>query len=543
MLKNKVLLLSNETKLNHNFFDGYAFSGSDLICGNKGFYKYIAEGNSFESEADGNYLKITVTETETTISRDNHGFYPIFYSIIGDKWVISNSFVAIFEELKSKSIDLHLNIALLQSWNSDLALTLQASSFDTFIDEIKLLPSTHYFKVINNRLHVLKIQKKEFGNYISNLNSLLKNWRSRINTILNNNLFLRVDLTGGVDSRSVFSFFAHDNLIQRSIRSGNLMIFSDKRHKEDYCVAEEIAKLLDFQINTPFNKCAPNTNQTANEQLTNWINFNISRYSSFVVPPDRFNSNKIFFGGEGGEELRYFYGYHSNPPITNFSDYLTIYKPYFSKDVYFEEWLSSIKTSIKILKQNWSNVDDSIIHYREFRSNHHTNKAPRTQFKFGILSSKDAWNLALSSKNEDFERNQILFDVINSNNYKLMHIPYDSEDKKPTFEAIRYLTQLKVDYSGYGSTFIDDSQIDDDYFRDERAAEIDIEEDILKSLIRCFDLTKMRDQIIDLCGERFYNKCVIRKKELSIHKGSYNIHAKGSFLHNLFIIKYLINRM
>ncbi|MBM6705230.1 hypothetical protein H6A60_12220, partial [Sutterella massiliensis] len=188
-----------------------------------------------------------------------------------------------------------------------------------------------------------------------------RNWRSRINTILNNNLFLRVDLTGGVDSRSVFSFFAHDNLIQRSIRSGNLMIFSDKRHKEDYCVAEEIAKLLDFQINTPFNKCAPNTNQTANEQLTNWINFNISRYSSFVVPPDRFNSNKIFFGGEGGEELRYFYGYHSNPPITNFSDYLTIYKPYFSKDVYFEEWLSSIKTSIKILKQNWSNVDDSII--------------------------------------------------------------------------------------------------------------------------------------------------------------------------------------
>lgn len=543
MLNNCTLLISNKTIFNESYFDGYAFSGNDFIAGDEGYRNFIKCGKDFESNSDGNYLRINKLKDCIIIDRDFHGSYPIFYSKIGVRWWVSNSFVKLVSVLKRENVSLTCNCAQLQSWNSDLALTLQACSFETFFKEIKILPSHNFILIQNGNLEIRSNIKIETGDYSQSLFLLLTTWRARLNALVNcSDIALRLDLTGGVDSRAVFSFFTQDRLLQKGLSKNKIMVFSDRRFKKDYEVATNIANLCNISLNTPLDKIYSPKTQSVREQLSNWVNFNIARYSSFVIPPENYSNKKIYFRGEGGEELRYFYGYHNNPPIENFSKYLELYKQYFSTADNFENWKRTINQSLKQLKEYWtSSIPESILHYREFRSTYHAIKAPRTQQKVPILASKYAWNLVCQVGNSELTNNQIIFDIINSNYYKLLHIPFDTPEKAIMPETLKALRQIQSDFNGSGDVYIGQSGENSNYF--EPLVEIQIDgqnyDNCLNALINDFDLPVMKDKIVNYCGERFYNKAMKRALEL-MHSPVSNVHAKGSFLHNLFVLKYLI---
>lgn len=543
MLNNCTLLISNKTIFNESYFDGYAFSGNDFIAGNEGYHNFIKCGNDFELNSDGNYLRINKLKDCIIIDRDFHGSYPIFYAKVGARWWVSNSFVKLVSVLKRENVSLTCNFAQLQSWNCDLALSLQACAFETFFKEIKILPSFNFLIIQNGNLEIKSNRKIDSGNYSQALFQMLTTWRARLNALVNcSDIALRLDLTGGVDSRAVFSFFTQDRLLQKGLSKNRIMVFSDRRFKRDYEVASDIANLCNISLNTPLDKIYGTTSQTVREQISNWVNFNIARYSSFVIPPENYSNKKIYFGGEGGEELRYFYGYHNNPPIENFSEYLNLYRQYFSTEKIFDDWKNSIDQSLKQLKKYWGNsIPDSILHYREFRSTYHAIKAPRTQQKIPILASKYAWNLVCQVDHNELVNNQIIFDIINSNFYKLLHIPFDTPEKSITAETLRALKQVQSDFNGAGDVYIGQSNINSNYF--EPPVEILLNdqycENPLSLLINDFDLSVMKDKIVEYCGERFYSKAINRVSELK-NSPSSNVHAKGSFLHNLFVLKYLI---
>ncbi|MGO2230431.1 hypothetical protein [Psychrobacter sp.] len=81
MKHKEILYLSSESKLDFkSFFDGYAFFGIDLVIGNQGFQQLSEKTNTRDKYEDGNYLLIERQDNDSyQLSRDYHGYYPIFY--------------------------------------------------------------------------------------------------------------------------------------------------------------------------------------------------------------------------------------------------------------------------------------------------------------------------------------------------------------------------------------------------------------------------------------------------------------------------------
>lgn len=97
MTHNQLFFISSLDDLDalKTFFDGYAFVGADMIIGQGGMKKFRDEHKSSFFYEDGNYVAIQRVGGEVVVSRDYHGYYPLFYYKGPRYWCVSNSILYI----------------------------------------------------------------------------------------------------------------------------------------------------------------------------------------------------------------------------------------------------------------------------------------------------------------------------------------------------------------------------------------------------------------------------------------------------------------
>lgn len=557
MKNREILYISSESNFGFKtYFDGYAFFGVDLVIGNIGFQKLLREKGCCDSYEDGNYLLIEeVEENNYRLTRDHHGYYPIFYYSSDEYWCISNSIVYIVEQLKKKGISVSYNEANVEIWKCHWAFSLQLTSHNTFVNEIKVLPTGYDISILkyesNSSMALIKRESNvdTINNYNDALKECLDIWKGRYLTIIsNNNLALWNDLTGGLDSRCLFSFMVNSvhstNMVKRSIQEGRLKINSNSQHLEDFKISKRLVSLFDLSLNDKINDAYKPNSVSAEKSYSAWKYFNIGRYSPIVFSLTDFNPKIIEIGGEGGEDNRNFYTEKGDVKYSTLSEYIEKrYKKIFSTNERYEEWLNQINDSCSKLANDNSVLDISILHYREFRSTCHTMKHSKRRLKLAPLGSKFFDKVCQLSEESDLKSGQVIYDSIYNNCNKLLYIPFDKLGKEMTDTNVLKLKSLESkNLTKPGKVYWSPEKSIPDFFFD---IPIESTNNISRSPLNILynkalkSLNTNQDLISFYFGEHYIKLFHEKFESINFNNLDRNLHAKGSFLHALILIDFL----
>lgn len=183
----------------------------------------------------------------------------------------------------------------------------------------------------------------------------------------------------------------------------------------------------------------------------------------------------------------------------------------------------------------------SIAHYKEFRSNHHTSKNPKSRFKFGVLGSR-YFDVLARLDHERLEKNLILFDVIYNNSEELLDLPFDSSHKSLPQERRSLLKKVECESYLAGQVFFDNVSEQDNcclqilkYEKEYAYAENPLEL-LLDEAKR--SMSENGNLISQCFGHDFLVQCEQKLKEIPA-KGRQNLHAEGAFLHALVLLDIL----
>jgi len=521
-------------------FRGYAFFGNNLIVGQEGYDKFRLTGGTPESDADGCYLHVTRSEDGSIrLSTDFRGYYPLFYYSDGDNWAVSPSLSALSRCVANKKWKITPREHQIEAFRSNRAMTLQLTSQRTVFNEVYSLPYDSEI-VVSKRLHVRrKTRKIQTENYAEALRGLVSLWASRLATVIKEGMNIRIDLSGGVDSRTILS------LLLASLRtlnynelvsSGRININSQPRKKDDY----EIATLIADQYGLPLNIKPKDVRApiSGGSSLNWWEYFNVGRYSPHILPVSASGGNTVQFPGVGGEEHRPFYEgfYKADQKLLDqergddwgsFINYLKGYRKVFSTPERFEEWVSDIVSDLDAPPSPYdSNLPVAIQHYRRHRGRHHSSKNPEAGFLGVIFGSRSFYECTYYASLDDVVNNQVLFDVMFSCDPNLAQMPYDKESKAPNKRNIERATIVPmVEKVSAGKVFrgsITPTSAPTGPSRNmalRKAVEKDLDHREVQARIGP-DMPKLRKQLLML--------------------GNGNLHQQGTFLHYAALIRLVV---
>lgn len=387
--------------------------------------------------------------------------------------------------------------------------------------------------------------QKHKQSYREALIECLEVWRGRYLTIMSNNkIALHHDLTGGLDSRCLFSFMVNHLVMAKDANhNGRLRVNSNPKHTEDFKIAKRLVSLFDLSVNAKINDDYKAVKVPASESYAVWKYFNIGRYAPIVFPLTDFSPHYMEMGGEGGEDNRDFYLNQSNSKYATLPEFIEKrYKRFLSTEERYEDWISQIEQACFELESD-SQIDISILHYREFRSTCHTIKNPKSRFKLAPLGSKYFDRLSQLSDEAALQSGQVLYDIIHNNCAELLYIPFDKPEKAMTDTNIKNLSDVMVNTSTEpgGIYWSNDEAVSDLFYElpiepisDQTTSPLQILHDkALSSLHSNHDLIEyyFGKPYIDFFQEKF--------DTTDFKNSGQHLHAKGSFLHALILIEFL----
>lgn len=280
--------------------------------------------NEEKLDGTGTYVYISEKNNEITIFQDFSGSYGLYYYFNKKEeyFALSNSFLKLVEYLKEKFI---------LTFNHDYAKSFLSSDFcsivykQTLINEIELIPENYIIHINkkNKKITFSKINYEENSILIDSKKGLeiLDKWFLKWVKILNNLYYntenIKIDLSGGFDSRLVLSLILSSNINLKKIQ-----ILSNKSNnpvfKEDYEIASQISKDFGFELN----KNQANISKYYFQDLE--TSLNLSFYSKLGFSKQLYWKNFIYdskvfhITGYGGELIRAFY---KSPSIEKYIEY------------------------------------------------------------------------------------------------------------------------------------------------------------------------------------------------------------------------------
>lgn len=452
MIGSTTYLLSSFIKNPDFFFQGYCFVGNDYIYGLKGALDYKKNtGIEIATGEDGCYVLAKKINNNYIFGSDNSGYKKILYfkDELSGVWAVSNSLNLLIEHLKENDIKLTPNFPHLMAMAKSPTPTQQPISFSTVANEIKLLPLNTYLTIGENTLRVQKIYKASMidKSYKELLKDFVQTWSSRLSTLLSDKrLVIEQALTGGVDSRSVFSLteLAKKNLSSPISADHYLNCGLTRGDTRDIDVAEKISNFYNYELNPERNNYKGRIKLNSWQRYKEWKDVCLGTYAPVYFPSLLVSPLHTSIGGGGGENHRPFY-----------ASYLD------SND--YKKLIASVCKGIDdpIIKMNISNdmyatfskltlidgVDEEallISHYKNFRNRFHIGLFPQYRVTFTPLSSNLLDKLASQGNMDKIRSSQLLYDLMNQVK-GLIDFPFDNVDKSATIEQLKELTYFSDD--------------------------------------------------------------------------------------------------
>jgi hypothetical protein len=439
-------LFSNKKPPVTPFFQGYCFVGNDYIYGSEGGEKYAEENSKAVPAAeDGCYLTVSEKNGKYFFNTDFHGYKKLFYYKDGKNWVVSNSVYLIVKYLKENNLPITINYDVLKGLSKSKVFYKQLFSYKTAVQNVFLVPANSTIEINEDQLLIHSLQdSNDKKGYAETLGVFIETWVSRIETLLKQNYDIKVDVTGGVDSRVSFALF---NAAKK--RSGkvnaNILYNSNTSPsaKKDFEVANELAKQYGFKLNA--HKVGNQILLNEKESIELWKVLNLGIYQPLYLPDSLPCFDIIDIGGAGGENHRNFYDAEAlGGDIDSVIDSLSLGE---RANKEFNGLRFVVKEAFEQIEKNVDpKTPQSLLneHYRLFRHRLHSGRAPQVRVKFNPLSSKILHNVSALLGDEKLKTAQINFDIMSSLDSSLMTQRYDEPEKSPSQFNLDNLTTVSV---------------------------------------------------------------------------------------------------
>jgi hypothetical protein len=419
---------------------GYGFAGRDFVIGDEGRHAWEkAQGRGFAGGNDGTYAVVSQSGRHIRIETDHAGHLPIFYYQDGRVAAASNSIIRLVEHFRRVGVDMRPNSAEVVARGTDFFPLHQLATYETAVAGVSLLPKGCSLRIEGGHCIVERLPRRTPTDYHDDLKTCITTWTDRIATLLESDtLQLSVDLSGGLDSRTVFSLFHN---VMRDAPPGWMERISVYSHgflsPSDPQIAEEVLRVSEAELRNGhrwrrFFSSVPNTGTSTDpirDPLRKWWASCGGIYSpNYMVsmPPD---PGMVFFGGGGGEGYRNFYSNYFTSP-----DHLAAMCQRRAALPDQTEWLrEGIMSAFRALES----TDDGKIHpmnlyYREFRGRLHGGLRSRSRCSFMPIASDLLAVAAESLAPETMNEGQIFHDIIHNCAAPLIDVRFDQDKKAPT---------------------------------------------------------------------------------------------------------------
>lgn len=431
-------LLSDCIPLPDRLFQGHAFVDSDYVFGQDGALNYEAyRGTPVGPGEDGCYVTMARENDKYTIGVDHNGSKKLFYYEQGVRWCISNSLVLLTEHLGERGIPLTVNFPNLAAFKAPGTFASQQATTTTIFNEIKLLPTSWTLSVTNEGLQIHKrwpAKATAVTSYRRALDDFITTWISRLRTLLRDErTWLNVDLSGGVDSRTMFALVAAARTEERDQRAqGQVYLRSSTApgQVDDWNAATEIADHYKWELNGSMVGRPALPRLTSEERYIGWRDLSLGVYSSIYFPDRRANSMVIDLHGGGGRHRPSYPACAMEGQLRSIRD---IHPEYLS-----QAWKRQVISETEILTQSWPWARPLDSHYHEFRNRFHAGLNPQYRTVFAPLGS---WLVdSMSSHPAKVSTGQIVFDVMESLIPGLKDFAYSTIDRRPSAENLANMT-------------------------------------------------------------------------------------------------------
>ena len=437
-----IYLFSNFTDVPKQYFSGYGFSKSNYMSGD--FTDDDFEKINFPRVIDGGdgcYFSIREEGGVKIAGSDASGLKKVFWYDDGVNWGVSNSIYGLAKHLSDNGVGIRANPTFLESFNSPIfTVTDQLSAFKTMYSGIRLLPLGYNLIVGKSGLTPIRRTVQRVGDYAEALAEAIELWISRFETLLiNPDVRLTCDLTGGKDSRVVFALLQKARERLGKDVAADVVIYSDStpRQAADHAVAKSLTERFGMELNQ-------NSQPTSNTRLTGgavyeiWRNLNIGAYHPIYFPRADNSPFRIKLHGGGGETLRKFYAFKD---FSSFSA-KALENPG-RHDL--SGWIDAVEQSYAFMTAENPNVDPWILHYRNFRNRFQVGLFPQ------YFTTIEPFNTEIFCILSEFEgkvaESQIHFDIMESLYPGLCLHPYDDPRKAPSERALKNITKVPVSNS------------------------------------------------------------------------------------------------
>ena len=441
-------LFSSFETLPNNFFQGYCFVENDLIIGTEGAEQYHKEIPPF---CDGCYISVSKVGNKHIVGVDSNGYKKIFIYQKNDIWVISNSIYQLAKFVHQKNLPLTKNLAILTGYFPHGMPSAQMNTLKTVFNEIVLLPYESCLTISNNKIRVDAKPKIEDLGYELNLKRYMEQWLSRIETLIeDNSIKILTDLTGGIDSRTMYALFT-GAMNRLSLEDGpNLFLRSSKQasQAEDLAIATNIIHRFGGKLNTKAG--LTNIRLSSEYSYNKWKDLNLGCYFPIYFPMIEVADDTLYFGGASGGVHRSVYGSkdlisYINNSKSKIRDNYSVNDRY-DLEPLLDKYEEEVEGSLYEIKNKTNNkVDDMILLYREFRNRFHAGRSPQYGRTISPLGSDYLSACSSYCDQERLDRKQVFYDIMENLCPGLSILPYDKESKFPSYEAIKGITIIDID--------------------------------------------------------------------------------------------------
>ncbi|WP_058369959.1 hypothetical protein [Psychrobacter sp. ENNN9_III] len=432
------------------FFQGYCFIGSDYISGSEGQKDfYNKTGKRINGSEDGCYIYAERINNDYLFSTDFLGYKKVFYYWTDDMWVVSNSIQLIADYLKENKISLKANFSQLSAIGIHKGSFFnQLYSVNTFIEGVKLLPAGCTLKISKSECSIERIKRLNvFSSYEEGLSLFIGTWTARLQGLLESNIHIISDLTGGADSRAVFTLLKKAKDLSLSGSDYPMLSCgSSKGNTLDLEIARDIAGCYEYPINV--RRQHIENKYSGQESYESWKALCLGVYHPIYFPPHGPQNGTVSLGGSGAGNHRRVYKHESIEELV--SSHVSMIKP---------NWLSynvrsDIEAEIHRMSLIGSKVDPMVLHFREYRDRMHGGRNPQYMTLFNPLGSKILDEVSEVSGSSRFKVGQVNYDIMSNLLPEILGIPFDSDLKALTTERKRNLVLLdKLDRISTGKAY------------------------------------------------------------------------------------------
>lgn len=274
--------------------------------------------DSSKLEGCGTYILIEKNENGITLKQDACGNFGIYIYQKDGYFALSNSFFKLFNYIK----DNHKMTLNKDFCNNYLTTWITSLSYEhTALNEISVVPSHAIVKISNEgkveyeyidyKYNSISLDSPEG---IKLLDEWYIKWVGIIRGILKNTKHVCIDLSGGFDSRLVFSFVLNTGL---DLNEYYIRSLNDKKHthSEDFEIANIFADKYNFTINNYQIADYKSVGMSEDEvvQLSYYVKMLAEKELTF--PNLLFDKQLFWFGGFGGELIRPYWDMHPSELI------------------------------------------------------------------------------------------------------------------------------------------------------------------------------------------------------------------------------------